>query len=154
MSTVSAVPDDQTYLKPKQSTSSSLKLLVAGAAVLAFVLGAVVATATSAGVAAQPTASLSSKKKDLPAPGWDTCDWIESNSLGGDTEHDLGYAPSPWHCIAMVREQYPDATVANIADSGTGSCWAHCTYALGPVLYPDDYPVDYHFCAYCADDKL
>ena len=29
---------------------------------------------------------------------------------------------------------------------------AYCTYALGPVLYPDDYPVDYHFCAYCADD--
>ena len=69
MSTVSAVPDDQTYLKPKQSTSSSLKLLVAGAAVLAFMLGAVVATATSAGVATQPTASLSSKKNDLPSPG-------------------------------------------------------------------------------------
>ena len=30
---------------------------------------------------------------------------------------------------------------------------AYCTYALGPVLYPDDYPVDYHFCAYCADDN-
>ena len=66
------MPDDQTYLnsglKPKQSTSSSLKLLVAGAAVVAFILGAVAATAT-AGVAAQPTASLSSKKNDLPSPG-------------------------------------------------------------------------------------
>ena len=30
---------------------------------------------------------------------------------------------------------------------------AYCTYSLGPVLYPDDYPVDYHFCAYCADDN-
>ena len=27
-------------------------------------------------------------------------------------------------------------------------------YSLGPALYPDDYPVDYHFCAYCADDNL
>ena len=30
---------------------------------------------------------------------------------------------------------------------------AYCTYALGHVLYPNDYPVDYHFCAYCADDN-
>ena len=55
MSTISAVPDDQTYLKPKK-TSSNLKLLVAGAAALSFVLGAVLATATSADVAAQPAA--------------------------------------------------------------------------------------------------
>ena len=55
MSTISAPPDDQTYLKSKKSTSN-LKLLVAGAAALSFVLGAVVATATSAGAAAQPAA--------------------------------------------------------------------------------------------------
>ena len=30
---------------------------------------------------------------------------------------------------------------------------AYCTYALGPALYPDEFPVDYHFCAYCADDN-
>ena len=33
MSTISAIPDDQTYLKPKKSASSNLKLIVAGAAV-------------------------------------------------------------------------------------------------------------------------
>jgi len=133
MSTVSAIPDDQTYLKPKK-IASSLKLLVAGAAALSFVLGAVVAT--SAGVAAQPAAftaaydlvdddsaaSLSSKN-DLPAPGWDTCDWIRSNG-NAKGQHRVGYASSPWECIAMVREFYPDATIANIEDSGTGSCYA------------------------------
>ena len=31
---------------------------------------------------------------------------------------------------------------------------AYCTYALGPALYPEEYPVDLHFCAYCADDNL
>ena len=39
------------------------------------------------------------------------------------------------------------------ANAGTDK-EAYCTYALGPVLYPNDYPVDYHFCAYCADDNL
>ena len=139
MSTISAIPDDQTYLKPKKSASSNLKLIVAGAAVMAFALGAVVATATSAGVAAQATASLSSRvayelvdddsaaslshENDLPAPGWDTCDWIRSN---GNTkgQHRVGYASSPWDCIAMVREFYPDATIATIEDSGAGSCYA------------------------------
>ena len=38
------------------------------------------------------------------------------------------------------------------ANAGTDK-EAYCTYALGPVLYPNDYPVDYHFCAYCADDN-
>ena len=56
MSTISALPDDQTYLKAPKKSTSNLKLLVAGAAALSFVLGAVVATATSAGVAAQPAA--------------------------------------------------------------------------------------------------
>ena len=31
---------------------------------------------------------------------------------------------------------------------------AYCTYSLGPALYPEEFPVDYHFCAYCADDNL
>ena len=128
----------------------------------------------------------------------------------------------------MVREFYPDATIANIEDSGTGSCYAqfgadptyksdsifkicmigsmqpgsdldthgckgsagftwcdrtqsclrdfetpcssapvkdvlcanagtdreaYCTYSLGPALYPEEFPVDLHFCAYCADDN-
>ena len=30
---------------------------------------------------------------------------------------------------------------------------AYCTYALGPALYPEEFPVDLHFCAYCADDN-
>ena len=60
MSTISAIPDDQTYLKPKRSASSNLKLIVAGAAVMAFALGAVVATATSAGVAAGANPCLAS----------------------------------------------------------------------------------------------
>ena len=31
---------------------------------------------------------------------------------------------------------------------------AYCTYSLGPALYPEEFPVDLHFCAYCADDDL
>ena len=27
------------------------------------------------------------------------------------------------------------------------------TYALGPALYPEEFPVDLHFCAYCADNN-
>ena len=30
---------------------------------------------------------------------------------------------------------------------------AYCTYSLGPALYPEEFPVDLHFCAYCADDN-
>ena len=40
----------------------------------------------------------------------------------------------------------------NVCATGTFGV-AYCTYSLGPALYPDDYPVDYHFCAYCADDN-
>ena len=76
--------------------------------------------AGAAALAGGKAASLSSKKI------WDTCDWIESNSNGGidNGEHDVGHADSPSQCIAMVQEQYPDATIANIDDSGSGSCWA------------------------------
>ena len=66
--------------------------------------------------------SLVSGKEVLPSPGWDTCDWIESNL--NSYEYEVGRAKSPWQCIAMVREQYPDATIANIRDSGAGSCYA------------------------------
>ena len=30
---------------------------------------------------------------------------------------------------------------------------AYCTYSLGPALYPEEFPVDLHFCAYCADEN-
>ena len=27
-------------------------------------------------------------------------------------------------------------------------------HRLGPALYPEEFPVDLHFCAYCADDNF
>ena len=76
--------------------------------------------------------SLVSGKKVIPSPGWDTCVWIESNSNtdAGPGEQYVGEAKSPWQCIAMVREQYPDATIANIQRPGTGSCYAQYGFKL------------------------
>ena len=62
-------------------------------------------------------ASFSSNSCISPSE-WDTCDWVESNS-NTDDEHEVGDASYPWQCIAMVRAQYPDATIANIKDSPT-----------------------------------
>jgi len=90
--------------------------------------------------------SLVSGKKVIPSPGWDTCVWIESNSNtdAGPGEQYVGEAKSPWQCIAMVREQYPDATIANIVDAGTGSCWAQ--YGSTLTKDPDEDKSGYKSC--------
>ena len=116
-----------------QKPKASIRRVIVCAAALSFVLGAVAATAASSAgniVDGGKTASLSSKKI------WDTCDWIESNSNGGidNGEHDVGHADSPSQCIAMVQEQYPDATIANIDDSGSGSCWVLVIQSFTRVL--------------------
>ena len=91
--------------------------------------------------------SLVSGKKVLPSPGWDTCVWIESNSNTAG-EQDVGPASSPWQCITMVREQYPDATIANVEknfdDSGALSCWAQ--YGSTLTKDPDEDKSDYKSC--------
>ena len=109
MSAISAVPDDQTYLKPKK-TSSNLKLLVAGAAVLAFILGE-----------------------------------MEHRIPEGDIGPDFGK-----HGKHLCKGPSKDGNVC--ANAGTDR-EAYCTYSLGPALYPEEFPVDLHFCAYCADDN-
>ena len=103
------------------NASTKAKKVVGAVAAAALVLGVLAATSVTAGVA--PTTASLSSKNDLPAPGWDTCRWVRSNS-NTKGEHRVGYANSPWQCIAMVREFYPDATIANIEDPGAGGCWA------------------------------
>ena len=100
-----------------QKPKSSIRRVIVCAAALSFALGAVAATAGNYIVDGGKAASLSSK------PGWGACDWIESNS-NTDGEQYVAYAGSPSGCIAMVRERYPDATIANIDDSGVGGCYA------------------------------
>ena len=130
MSTISALPDDQTYLKPKRSTSS-LKLLVAGAAVLAFMLGAVVATAASCLLKNVVVVEDREMEHRIPE---------------GDIGPDFGK-----HGKHLCKGPSKDGNVC--ANAGTDR-EAYCTYALGPALYPEEFPVDLHFCAYCADDNL
>ena len=127
MSTISAIPlaeetDTLIQKKPQASlkfqahmgaanASTKAKKIVGAVAAAALVLGVLAATSVTAGVA--PTTASLSSKSDLPAPGWDTCRWVRSNS-NTKGEHRVGYANSP---------------------------------------YPEEFPVDLHFCAYCADEN-
>ena len=127
MSTISALAEESDTLIPKQpqaslkfqahigaaNASTKAKKTVGAVAAAALILGVLAATSVTAGVA--PTTASLSSKSDLPAPGWDTCRWVKSNS-NRKGEHRVGHANSPWQ-------------------------------------YPEEFPVDLHFCAYCADDN-
>ena len=108
------MPDDQTYLKPKQST---LDMIHQGQPVSCPLKNVVVV-------------------QDV------------------EVEHKnnaMIYKDFGKHGKHLCKGPSKDGNVC--ANAGTDK-EAYCTYALGPVLYPNDYPVDYHFCAYCADDNL
>ena len=64
----------------------------------------------------------------------------------GDITSDFGK-----HGKHLCKGPSKDGNVC--ANAGTDR-EAYCTYALGPALYPEEFPVDLHFCAYCADDNL
>ena len=61
---------------------------------------------------------------------WDSCDWIESDS-NTDNQRSLADAATPDECIAMVMEQCPAASIANIISSGSGGCYCH--YGSNPT---------------------
>jgi len=61
---------------------------------------------------------------------WDGCDWVRSNS-NTDGQRKIGNAASPDRCIAMVKEQCPDATIANLPGDGHGRCY--CQYGGNPI---------------------
>ena len=61
---------------------------------------------------------------------WDSCDWIESDS-NTDNQRSLADAATPDECIAMVMEQCPAASIANIGSSGSGGCY--CQYGSNPT---------------------
>jgi len=61
---------------------------------------------------------------------WDNCDWIESDS-NTDNQRSLADAATPDECIAMVMEQCPAASIANIISSGSGGCY--CQYGSNPI---------------------
>ena len=82
----------------------------------------------------------SASHSDGTQTDWSSCTWIESNA-NTDGEHDVGVVQSYEECIDIVRQQCPDATMANIdmdnADSGSlGTCW--CQY--GGVMNIDNDP--------------
>ena len=91
---------------------------------------------------------------------WDNCDWIESDS-NTDNQRSLADAATPNECIAMVMEQCPAASIANIISSGSGGCycqygtptpdnegWMSCvlstaTVTLAPTYTPKPTPEGY-----------
>ena len=62
---------------------------------------------------------------------WDNCDWIESDSNTDNQRSLADSVASPDECIAMVMEQCPSATIANIHSSGTMGCY--CQYGSNPT---------------------
>ena len=62
---------------------------------------------------------------------WDSCDWIESDSNTDNQRSLADSVASPDECIAMVMEQCPSATIANIHSSGTMGCY--CQYGSNPT---------------------
>ena len=65
---------------------------------------------------------------------WGGCDWVRSNSNAAGERQIASNAASPDSCIAMVKEQCPDATIANMPVDGDGGCW--CQYGYNPT--PDN----------------
>ena len=60
---------------------------------------------------------------------WGTCDWIGGELDWNRAENivanrDGTYPSSPLECIAMVKEQFPAATIAKTRNYGTDGCWA------------------------------
>ena len=70
---------------------------------------------------------------------------MEHRIPDGDINADFGK-----HGKHLCKGPSKDGNVC--ANAGTDR-EAYCTYSLGPALYPEEFPVDLHFCAYCADDN-
>merc|ERR1712110_1055341 len=61
------------------------------------------------------------------------CVWVRNN-INTAGERSIGTASSRAECIAMVREQCPGATIANMPNTGVGSCWCQ----FGTDMTPDN----------------
>ena len=68
---------------------------------------------------------------------WASCDWIESKGNRDGEQRIMAYVTSPSQCIALVKEHYPDATIASVQDSGAGACWAQYPEYGSSKLVPD-----------------
>ena len=168
MTTLNTIPAEESTLlqkKPQASlkfqahvgaanASTKAKKIVGAVAAAALVLGVLAATSVTAGVA--PTTASLSTPVDMMHQGQPVSCLLknvvvvedremEHRIPEGDIGPDFGK-----HGKHLCKGPSKDGNVC--ANAGTDR-EAYCTYALGPALYPEEFPVDLHFCAYCADDN-